>query len=303
MSKRKYLEALARYETADEYAERLAEILEYTRERYTIETPQQRGYRSRTKRERRVNESAQQREKRITRAREIERKCYAYDTLDEREESCAKLRVKNRQRRARETPQQRERRVARQRERSARETPRRERRFMRERKRNTKRCLKKTPEQRRKRLASTRKRNMKRRAEETPEHREKRLLRAREYWCKRGRLERAKEFSAQRENRRLREYSRRQFEIFRYKARRHKRIRRERCLFGATLPIRHTPRCKLYRSRTVDASSGTYIVTCRTDFAPVCVRRHRRYLHHGVHTPDEIVMRRRQRHSSMMNQT
>ena len=54
MSKRKYLEALARYETAYEHAERLAQTLEHIRERYTIETPKQRGHRSCTKRERRV---------------------------------------------------------------------------------------------------------------------------------------------------------------------------------------------------------------------------------------------------------
>ena len=131
-------------------------------------------------------------------------------------------------------------------------------------------------------------------AKEHHEERAKRLVRERE----RGRKRRADETPEQRTDR----LSKRKLEISKCKVSRQRRISREQCLFGAAVPILHTMRGELYRSRTAVASSGAYIVGYGPKFAPVRVQRYRRHLHHDVRTHDEIVVRRRQRHSSMMNQ-
>ena len=249
MSQRKYLQALARYETSDEYAIRLLKILDATTERSEDGALQQRQRKSRTRAQWSVKRSR------------INRERYARETLDEREKRRAELRKVYRQRRARETLQQRATRLA----------------------RDAKRRANETSQQRKKRLSREREHKAERRTKEAPEHRDERLKR------------RASK-------------TKRKLEISKYKTRRHRRIYSERHLFGAAVPERHRFRSKLYRTHSFSASSGSYIVASSPDFTRVNPNSQvsvdfSTSVYTDVHSPMEIVMRRRLRVWNMRNQT
>ena len=251
MSQRKYLQALARYETSDEYAIRLSKILDATTERHEDGALQQRQRKSRAR--------AQWSAKRSR----INRERYARETLDEREKRCAELRKVCRQRRARETLQQRATRLA----------------------RDAKRRANETSQQRKKRLSREREHKAERRTKETLEHREEHLS-----------------------TKRRASKTKRKLEISKYKARRHQRIYSERHLFGAAVPEHHRFRSKLYRTYGFSASSGSYIVASRPDFTRVNPNSQvsvdfSSSVYTDVHSPIEIVMRRRLRVWNMRNQT